>query len=193
MSLHDTTSLPSPKDVVADALQTLEIDTAHSSESLAETRHWLANPGVDDPVLVDWTRLPFVTIDNPDSRDLDQALLIERHENSGYRVRYALADAAYYVRPGSALFNEALDRGTTYYTPILAVPMLPVELSEGLVSLNPMVDRRALVFDMIVNERATVTRTSIVRARIHSQAKLDYLCVRAGLAGHLSHPIRTLS
>ena len=101
MSMHDTTSLPSPADVVADALQTLEIDTIHSSESLAETRHWLANPGIDDPALVDWTSLPFVTMDNPDSRDLDQALLIERQENNGYRVRYALADAAYYVRPGN--------------------------------------------------------------------------------------------
>ncbi len=181
MSMHDTTSLPSPTDVVADALQILEIDTTHSSESLAETRHWLANPGIDDPALVDWTSLPFVTIDNPDSRDLDQALLIERQENNGYRVRYALADAAYYVRPGTALFADALDRGTTYYTPILAVPMLPVELSEGLVSLNPSVDRRALIFDMIVNERASVTRTSIVRAKIHSQAKLDYAGVQAWL------------
>ena len=181
MSMHDTTSLPSPADVVADALQTLEIDTIHSSESLAETRHWLANPGIDDPALVDWTSLPFVTMDNPDSRDLDQALLIERQENNGYRVRYALADAAYYVRPGTALFDDALDRGTTYYTPILAVPMLPVELSEGLVSLNPSVDRRALSFDMIVNEQATVTRTSIVRAKIHSQAKLNYAGVQAWL------------
>jgi ribonuclease R len=59
--------------------------------------------------------------------------------------------------------------------------MLPVELSEGLVSLNPKVDRRALVFDMILNEEATVTRTSIVRARIHSQAKLDYAGVQAWL------------
>ncbi len=181
MSMHDTNSIPSPTDVVADALQTLEIDTTHSSESLAETRHWLANPGIEDPALVDWTHLPFITIDNPDSRDLDQALLIERHEDTGYRVRYALADAAYYVRPGSALFNEALDRGTTYYTPILAVPMLPVELSEGLVSLNPMVNRRALIFDMILNEQAAVTRTSIVRARIHSHAKLNYAGVQAWL------------
>lgn len=181
MSLHDTSSLPSPTDVVADALQILEIDTTHSSESLAETRHWLENPGIDDPALVDWTSLPFVTIDNPDSRDLDQALLIERQENDGYRVRYALADAAYYIRPGTALFNDALERGTTYYTPILAVPMLPVELSEGLVSLNPLVDRRALIFDMVVNEQATVTRTSIVRAKIHSKAKLNYAGVQAWL------------
>lgn len=181
MAMDNTTLIPSPAEVVADALQSLEIRASHSPESIAETHHWLANPGIDDPSLADYTKLAFVTIDNPDSRDLDQALLIERHEGSSYRVRYALADAAYYVRAGSALFEEALARGTTYYTPILAVPMLPLELSEGLVSLNPDVDRRALVFDMIVNEQGVVTRTGVVRARIHSQAKLDYKGVQAWL------------
>ncbi|WP_157735847.1 ribonuclease catalytic domain-containing protein [Granulosicoccus antarcticus] len=179
--MDNNTLIPSPTDVVAEALQSLEIDTTHSPESIAETQHWLSNPGIDDPSLTDYTQLAFVTIDNPDSRDLDQALLIERHEAAGYRVRYALADAAYYVRAGSALFDEALARGTTYYTPILAVPMLPVELSEGLVSLNPLVDRRALVFDMIVNEQGAVTRTCVVRAKIHSQAKLSYAGVQAWL------------
>ncbi len=177
----ETKTSPSPEQLVADALQALEIATVHSPASMAETAHWLEHPGLDDPSLVDLTALPFVTMDNPDSRDLDQALLIERHDSTAYRVRYALADAAYYVPPGSALFADALARGTTYYTPILAVPMLPVELSEGLVSLNPQVDRRALVFDMIVNDEAVVTRTSIERARIHSQAKLDYAGVQAWL------------
>ena len=172
---------PSPVQVVADALQSLEIETVHSQASMVETRDWLNNPGLDDPSLVDLTHLPFVTMDNPDSRDLDQALLIERHDDKTYRVRYALADAAYYVQPGSALFEAALERGTTYYTPLLAVPMLPAELSEGLISLNPQVDRRALVFDMIVDDQAKVTRTCVERARIHSRAKLNYAGVQAWL------------
>ena len=173
--------MPSPEQVVATALESLDIAATHSPACMAETQHWLDNPGLNDPSLVDLTHLPFITMDNPDSRDLDQALLIERHAQTGYRVRYALADAAYYVQPGSALFDEALARGTTYYTPILAVPMLPTELSEGLVSLNPDVDRRALVFDMIVDHQADVVRTSVERARIHSQAKLDYAGVQAWL------------
>lgn len=170
-----------PERVVAEALQALGIETVHDQACLKETQHWLEHPGLDDPSLVDLQHLPFVTIDNPDSRDLDQALLIERHGQTDYRVRYALADAAYYVRPGSALFAAALSRGTTYYTPILAVPMLPVELSEGLISLNPQVVRRALVFDMIVDQHGVVTRTSIERARIRSQAKLNYAGVQAWL------------
>ena len=169
-----------PGQIIADAMETLEIRLAHNAQCLEETQYWLDNTGLDDPELTDLTQLPFVTIDNPDSRDLDQALLIEKID-SGYRVRYALSDASYYIRPGSALFTESLARGTTFYTPIMAAPMLPVELSEGLISLNPNVDRRALVFDMQVDEIGTTRRTSIVRAKIRSQAKLSYGSVQAWL------------
>ena len=94
-----------------------EIDLQHTDASLAEAQAALADPGLDDAALTDWSTLPFVTIDNSDSRDLDQALLIER-ESADYRVRYALADAAWYVRPGSALFAESLLRGASFYTPL---------------------------------------------------------------------------
>lgn len=178
--MANSSHIPAPDRVVADALLALEISLEHNEACLEETRQWLANDGLDDPQLTDLTELPFITMDNPDSRDLDQALLIERHIN-GYRVRYALADAAYYIRPGSALFAEALERGTTYYTPLIAAPMLPVELSEGLISLNPSVRRRALVFDMLLTENAEIRHCTIVRGRIRSQAKLDYAGVQAWL------------
>lgn len=171
---------PSPHTVIADALEALEIHVEHSDQCMLESKYWLENTGLDDPELNDLTALPFVTMDNPDSRDLDQALLIEKID-SGYRVRYALADASYYVQPGSALFSEALARGTTFYTPTMAAPMLPIELSEGLISLNPLVERRALVFDMQVDDAGTARRTSIVRAKIRSHAKLNYGAVQEWL------------
>lgn len=102
----------------------------------------------------------------------------EQQNEGGYRVRYALADAACYAPPGSALFTEALNRGVTYYTPLLAAPMLPPILSEGLVSLNPDVQRRALVFDMNLTIDGQINNTSIVRALIQSQAKLSYAGVQ---------------
>jgi len=114
--------------------------------------------------------------------------------SSGYRVRYALADAAYYAPPGSALFAEALRRGVTYYTPLLAAPMLPPSLSEGLVSLNPNTERRALVFDMLLNHDAVVVNVSIVRAIIRSQAKLSYEGVQAffdAQSSHVAHDYQT--
>lgn len=169
-----------PDDVIAQALQELEIDVDHSAQSHQETHYWLTHHGLDEPTLTDLTHLPFVTIDNPDSRDLDQALYIERQEY-GFRVLYALADAAWYIRPGSALFADALAKGTTFYTPTMAAPMLPTALSEGLISLNPQVDRRALVFDMRVSEHGAMMGTRILRSKIHSRAKLNYAGVQAWL------------
>ena len=67
---------------------------------LAEVDGWLASPGLDDPALVDRTAIPFVTIDGPGTRDLDQAIHVDATAD-GFHLRYAIADAAYYVAPGS--------------------------------------------------------------------------------------------
>jgi len=135
-------------------------------------------PGIEDESLIDLTGLPFVTIDNIDSRDLDQAMHISADSN-GYTLRYALADAAHFVKHGTALFNEALRRGSSYYVPGFAVPMLPRVLSEGLVSLNEMVLRRALVFKITFDQNGTVNDTTVQQARIRSAAKLSYTGVES--------------
>ncbi len=131
-----------------------------------------------DPQLVDRTDLPFVTIDNEDSRDLDQALFVEA-DDGGLVVWYAIADPAYFVSPGTALFEAALEAGTSFYLPGLSVPMLPPTLSEGLVSLNPGVDRRSLLFRIALDDAGHVVSTRIERARIRSRAKLSYNGVQA--------------
>ena len=88
----------------------LQLSVEFPPEVLAETEAWLKAPGIDDPLLVDRTTMPFVTIDNAHSKDLDQAVFVDR-EGEGFVVAYAIADASYYVRPGSALFAEAMKRG----------------------------------------------------------------------------------
>ena len=143
-----------------------------------EVKKLVADPGIDDPALADMSHLPFITIDNADSRDLDQALHIQR-EGAGFVVHYALADAAHYVRAGGPIFAEALKRGASYYLPGLCVPMLPRQLSEDLVSLNPAVERRALVFCLHLSADGHSESTEIVRARILSRAKLTYDGVQA--------------
>lgn len=148
-------------------------------EVMAEVRAWEAHPGIDDPALEDWTDRPFITIDNEDSRDLDQAMHIRRTPSGGYEVAYALADASYYVRPGSALHAEASRRGVTYYFPGFAVPMLPSELSEGLVSLNEGVDRRAFAVVTELDAQGEVIGSKMERVRMRSQAKLSYDGVQA--------------
>jgi ribonuclease R len=162
------------------------LDPTFAPEVEREVQAWLDAPGIDDPRLVDLTHVPFVTIDNEGSRDLDQALHLER-DRRGFRVRYALADAAHFVRPGTALFDHALSRGASYYLPGWSIPMLPRALSEGLVSLGPRVARRALVFEMRLDARGGCLETRASRARIVSRAQLTYRGVQAFLdagAGH---------
>lgn len=160
----------------------------HPAAVLAEARAWTADPGIADPSLVDLTALPFCTIDEETSKDLDQALFIqadtaEDAKGAGHVVWYALADASWFVRPGSALWDEALRRGASYYLPGLVAPMLPRILSEDLCSIGPKVDRRALVFRVALDAKGRVTQTRILRARVHSRAKLSYDGVQAWYDG----------
>ena len=141
-----------------------------------------------DNYLKDFTNLPFITIDNDNSQDLDQAMWIckadppivgtkpHRHEQAqGYLVSYALADGAYFVPAFSPLFQHALkNSGSSYYLPGKAVPMLPRTLSEDLMSLNPNVKRRALVFDIYLNESGHVLKTFYVWGVIRSRWQGTY-------------------
>jgi ribonuclease R len=131
-----------------------------------------------DPSLEDLTDLPFVTIDGPTSRDLDQALYVATTDE-GFAVDYALADAAHFVPKKSALFREALARGASVYLPGFSVPMLPRELSEGMISLNPDGPRRSLVFRVRVDAEGRVLQAKVVRAKVRSRAKLSFPEVQA--------------
>lgn len=149
------------------------LNPLYPGEVHSEAAERSANPGLDDPELEDLEHLPFVTIDNRDSRDLDQALFIER-SGQGYKVWYALADAEAYVQPGSALFAEALHRGSSYYLPGLTLPMLPRLLCEDVISLNQGVSRRALVFEMELDTTGRCVSTILRRGKIRSRKKLSY-------------------
>jgi len=159
-------------------LATFDMNPCHPASVMREAQRFSLPDALADPALTDQLHLPYVTIDNEDSRDLDQALHIER-SGTGYTVRYALADAAWFIRPGTELHHEAAARGVTYYAPNMAVTMLPPVLSEGLISLNPDVERRAFVFEMSLDIDGVLQATRIERAKIKSQAKLSYAGVQA--------------
>jgi ribonuclease R len=178
----------SARDAVLRILDELGLPPDFPPEVEAEVHEILRASSLDDPSLLNLDALPFVTIDGPDSRDLDQALFLERvppdaDDGALYLVHYAIADAAYFVRPGTALFREALRRGASYYVPGRVVPMLPPALSEGLVSLNPDGPRRAVVFSSRLDEAGRCLSTVISRARIHSRAKLSFPQVQRFLDG----------
>lgn len=150
-----------------------DIAVEHPDEVLAEARALAEAPGIDDPRLIDRTDLPLCTIDEPTSMDLDQALFVEETA-TGHRVWYAIADAAWFVRPRSALWAEALKRGSSFYLPAQVIPMLPRILSEDLVSLVAGADRRSLLFVVDLDARGKARRARLERARVRSRAKLNY-------------------
>jgi len=124
--------------------------------------------------------LPLVTIDGEDARDFDDAVFAERR-GEGWRLVVAIADVSHYVSPGSALDAEARVRGNSVYFPGRVVPMLPEELSNGLCSINPHVDRLCMVCDMQVSGSGELGEYSFYPAVMRSQARLTYNKVAAML------------
>ncbi|MCC6075994.1 ribonuclease R [Pseudomonas sp. GCM10022188] len=122
---------------------------------------------------VDLRQLPFVTIDGEDARDFDDAVYAEAAKG-GWRLFVAIADVSHYVKVGSALDAEAIERGNSVYFPERVIPMLPEELSNGLCSLNPLVDRLAMVCEMAVSKSGALTGYQFYEAVIHSHARLTY-------------------
>ena len=123
---------------------------------------------------VDMRHLPFVTIDGEDARDFDDAVYAEGIKGEGWKLYVAIADVSHYVKVGSALDVEALNRGNSVYFPERVIPMLPEVLSNGLCSLNPLVDRLAMVCEMEISRTGEMLSYRFCEAVIHSQARLTY-------------------
>ncbi|MGA0588166.1 ribonuclease R [Dyella sp. KRB-257] len=123
---------------------------------------------------VDLRQLPLVTIDGADARDFDDAVYAEPRRGGGWRLIVAIADVSHYVRVGSALDKEAVERSTSTYFPGFVVPMLPETLSNGICSLNPKVERLCMVCDMQIDASGEVTRSKFYDAVMRSHARLTY-------------------
>ena len=121
----------------------------------------------------DLRALPLVTIDGADAKDFDDAVFCERR-GEGWRLIVAIADVSHYVETDTPLDREARARGTSVYFPDRVVPMLPEALSNGLCSLNPMVDRLCLACEMRVSAQGRVTRSRFFEAVMRSHARLTY-------------------
>jgi ribonuclease R len=126
--------------------------------------------------------LPFVTIDGADAKDFDDAIYCEARSRGGWKLFVAIADVAHYVGSGSALDDAAYERGTSVYFPQHVVPMLPEELSNGLCSLKPDVDRLVLVCEMTLSARGRISNFEFYEGVMHSAARLIYEQVAAGEA-----------
>jgi ribonuclease R len=135
----------------------------------------------------DWRALPLVTIDPPDAKDHDDAVHAEPdsdpNNKGGYIVTVAIADVAFYVRPGSALDRDALLRGNSVYFPDRVVPMLPERISNDLCSLVPGQPRGALAVRMVIANDGRKHSHSFHRILMRSAAKLNYAQAQAAIDG----------
>lgn len=129
---------------------------------------------------LDLRDIPFATLDPHGSRDLDQAFHLERRE-SGYTVRYAIADVPGFVVPGGAVDAEARRRGQTLYAADGRIPLHPKVLSEDRASLLADADRPALVWTFALDSAGVVEEFRLERALIRSRAQLDYASTQAAL------------
>ena len=129
---------------LAELRENLDVSLQFPEAVLADAEQAVRSPRLPD---ADETAIPFVTIDPPESMDLDQALHLER-DGGGYRVRYAIADVAAFVEPGGPMDVEAHNRGQTLYAPDENARLYPPALSEGAGSLLPGETRPALVWTM---------------------------------------------
>lgn len=167
----------------------LELPGDFPADVLVAAEEAVAAPDLPD---VDWTSIPFVTVDPPGATDLDQALHLEQRGN-GFRLHYAIADVPAFVRPGSAVDAEARRRGQTMYAPDGRVPLHPTVLSEGAASLLPGQVRPAFVWVVDLDRDGETTAVDVVRALVRSTAQLDYAGVQADVdAGRPPEPLAAL-
>lgn len=177
-------SLKSERAVSLIAIHAHGIPNEFSPATLAEAE---AAPRASLKGREDWRELPLVTIDPADAKDHDDAVHAAPDTDptnpGGHVVTVAIADVAAYVRPGSALDREALERGNSVYFPDRVVPMLPERISNDLCSLRGGEDRPALAVRLVLKADGTKKSHSFHRILMRSAAKLSYQQAQAAFDG----------
>jgi len=156
------------------------IPDAHSEEAVEEARRLGSSvKPADIRGRTDFRRITTVTIDGEHARDFDDAITLDKLPNGHYWLGVHIADVSHYVGEGSALDEEAYERGTSVYFTERAVHMFPSELATGLCSLNPHVDRFVQSCLMEVDRRGHVVRYEMHDGVINSDARMTYTAVNA--------------
>ncbi|MEQ6289272.1 ribonuclease R [Vogesella sp. GCM10023246] len=172
------------------ALRKHDLPHVFSDDALAQAKGTSQKVGKRDiKDRVDLRELPLVTIDGETARDFDDAVYAEK-SGKGYRLIVAIADVSHYVRPGDALDIDARERSTSVYFPRRVIPMLPEELSNGICSLNPDVDRLCMVCDMQISARGKVKKYQFYPAVMRSQFRFTYTQVWQLLSENGEHKLK---
>lgn len=161
-----------------------------SSQATAETNALTHAADELDPALRDLRAFPWVSIDNDDSRDLDQLSVAEMLDGGAVKIMIAIADVDGLVKKGSALDAHAAHNTTSVYTAAEIFPMLPEKLSTDLTSLGEDEERLAVIVEMTIATDGGLTGSDVYRARVVNHAKLAYDSVAAWLDGKAPAPGR---
>ncbi len=164
-----------------------------SAAEMAEAQHLDPGIGPADPEIRDLRGLLWASIDNDDSRDLDQLTVAEAMPAGLTKISIAIADVDAKVKQGSALDHHAMTNTTSVYTDAQTFPMLPELLSTDLTSLNEGRERLALVVEMLVDGDGQVTSGQLRRAVVVNRAKLAYNAVAAWLEGKSAPPAKVVA
>ena len=138
----------------------------------------MINEGLDNG-RVDFRNELVYTIDGKDTKDIDDAISVKILPNGNYELAVHIADVSHYVKPGSAIWKEAEKRGNSNYLGNKVIPMLPVELSNGICSLNPNEDRFTTSCIMEVDHSGKVVNKKVCKGIIKSKKKMNYDAVQA--------------
>ena len=174
--------------IAADAMRERQLEPEFGPSVIQQVRG-LHGPATESgPAISDLTALSWSSIDNDDSRDLDQLSCCEILPNGAVKVLVAVADVDALVKKSSPIDEHARTNTTSVYTGARIFPMLPERLSTDLTSLNPHQDRLALVIAMVFNPDASMAGSSVLRALVRNKAQLAYDAVSAWLEGTAELP-----
>ncbi len=164
------------------------LKTSFPDDVLEEARRVPEQPEIEEIARRrDWREPLVITIDPADAKDHDDAIWLEKSE-AGWNLAVHIADVSHYIKPSSPMDREAIERGNSTYLVDRVLPMLPTELSNGICSLKPAVDRLTKCALLEISRAGEVTHATFFDAVIHSRAKLSYEQAQAILDGNNPPP-----
>lgn len=170
-------------------LATQRVRVSFPKQAISQAEELKSSGVMADSDRMDLRDLPIFTIDSADSKDLDDAISIEKTK-SGYRLGVHIADVSHYVKQGSPLNKEAFLRGCSIYFANRVIPMLPKQLSNGICSLNPNEDRLCLSVFLKLNKKAELVDFEFTKSVIRSRVKGVYKEVNKLLEGKATDELK---